>query len=173
MTESKIAETKRILTELTERWPGVFNVKQPVPLAIGIDGELLAAMPEITNAQLRRVLAQWCNRPCYLRALIAGGDRHGLEGVQGTVAEDAAKRAMAQMEALTANVFEKTKAKRAAIKAEEARQAEATRKKAEKAAEQAKKAASAPPQAKPAAATPKPTGGPVIVVKKRRTLPLA
>jgi sRNA-binding protein len=169
MTESNIAATNRIHAELIERWPDVFNVKKPVPLAIGIHVALLEAIPNITDQQLHRVLARWCNRPHYLKTLIAGADRHGLEGVLGTVSEETAKLAAEQMEALNVKFEEKAKAKR---KAEKARQAEAERKKAEKEAQEAKKAAHAPPPPKPTPATPKPTGGPVIVVKKRRTLPL-
>ena len=173
MTESTIAAINRIRAEMIERWPDVFNVKKPVPLAIGINDSLLEAMPDITAIQLRRVLVRWCNRPYYLMSLTAGADRHGLEGVQGSVTEEQAGFAAEQMEALKAVIGEKAKAKREAKKAEKARQAEANRKKAEKEAQEAKKAAPAPPQPKPTPTTPKPAGGPVIVVKKRRTLPLA
>jgi sRNA-binding protein len=168
MTESNIAATNRIHAELIERWPDVFNVKKPVPLAIGIHAALLEAIPDITDQQLRRVLARWCTRPHYLKTLIAGADRHGLEGILGTVSEDAAKLAAEQMEALDIQFKEKAKAKR---EAEKAKQAEAERKKAEKEAQEAKKAATAPPPPKPTPATSKPTGGPVIVVKKRRAQP--
>ncbi len=171
MTESTIAATNRIRAEMIERWPDVFNVKKPVPLAIGIHAALLEAIPDITDQQLRRVLTRWCNRPHYLKTLIAGADRNGLEGILGTVSEDAAKLAVEQIEALNAHFREKAKAKREAEKAEKARQAEADRKKAEKEAQEAKKAAPAPPPPKPTPATPKPTGGPVIVVKKRRAPP--
>jgi sRNA-binding protein len=168
MTANTSTETKLILAKLIERCPDLFNVKKPVPLAIGINDALLEAMPDITAVQLRRVLVRWCNRPYYLMALTAGADRHGLEGVQGSVTEEQAGFAAEQMEALKAVIGEKAKAKREAKKAEKARQAEANRKKAEKEAQEAKKAASAPPPPKPAPTTPKPAGGPVIVVKKRR-----
>ena len=171
MTESIVAATNRIRAEMIERWPDVFNVKKPVPLAIGINDSLLEAMPDITAVQLRRVLVYWCNRPYYLKAMTAGADRHGLECMQGSVTEEQAGFAAEQMEALKALIGEKAKAKREAEKAEKARQAEAERKKAEKEAQEAKKAASAPPPPKPTPTTPKPAVGPVIVVKKRRTLP--
>jgi sRNA-binding protein len=129
---------------------------------------LLEAIPDITDQQLRRVLTRWCNRPHYLKTLIAGADRNGLEGILGTVSEDAAKLAVEQIEALNAHFREKAKAKREAEKAEKARQAEAERKKAAKEAQEAKKATHAPPPPEPTPATLKPTGGPVIVVKKRR-----
>lgn len=168
MIDSKLDETNRIRAELAERWPTMFNVKKGVPLAIGIHDALLEAMPDITATQLRRVLAHWCNRPHYLAALAPGADRHGLEGVQGTVTEEAAAFAAKRLKMLQAQFAEKAKAKREAEKAEQARQAEAKRKKAEK---EAQKAAPAPPPPKPTPATPKPAEDPVIVVKKRRTSP--
>jgi sRNA-binding protein len=183
MTESTIAAINRIRAEMIERWPDVFNVKKPVPLAIGINDSLLEAMPDITAVQLRRVLVNWCNRPYYLKTLTAGADRHGLEGMQGSVTEEQAGFAAERVEALNALLVEKAKAEKAkakreaekaeeAEKAKKARQAEVERKKAEKEAQKTKKAATAPPPPKPTPATPKPTGGPVIVVKKRGTLPL-
>ena len=169
MTESIVSATKRIRAEMIERWPDVFNVKKPGPLAIGINDALLEAMPDITSVQLRRVLVRWCNRPYYLMALTAGADRHGLDGVQGTVTEEQAVFAAEQLKILHTKFVEKAKAKR---EAEKARQAEAERKKTEKEAQEAKKAAPAPPPQKPpTSATPKSTGGPVIVVKKRRAPP--
>jgi len=183
MTANTSTETKLILAKLIERWPDLFNVKKPVPLAIGINDALLEAMPDITAVQLRRVLVYWCNRPYYLKAMTAGADRHGLECMQGSVTEEQAGFAAERMEALNALFVEKAKAEKAkakreaekaeeAEKAKKARQAEADRKKAEKEAQKTQKAANAPPPPKPTPATQKPTGGPVIVVKKRRTLPL-
>jgi sRNA-binding protein len=169
MTESTAATTNRIRAGLIERWPDLFNVKKPVPLAIGIHAALMKAMPDITEQQIRRVLVRWCNRPHYLAALTTGADRHGPDGVQGTVTEKAAKLAAEQLKMLQDRFVEKAKAKIEVEKAEKARQAEAKRKKAEK---EAQKTAPAPPPQNPAPATPKPAG-PVIVVKKRRTQPPA
>jgi sRNA-binding protein len=190
MTESTAAKTKRIRAELIERWPDLFNVKKPVPLAIGIHAALLEAMPDITEQQLRCVLVGWCNHPRYLTKLTAGADRHGLEDIQGTVTEEAENRAVEQLKTLQAQAVEKAKAKRESEQAEQARQAEAKRMKAEREAKKAEKvkqaeakkknkekeaknAAPAPLPANPDPATAKPAGGPVIVVKKRRATPLA
>ena len=85
MTESKLDTTRRIRAELVERWPALFNEGKPVPLAIGIRKTLLAAMPKVTDELIGRVLRSWCFRPQYLAALTAGADRHGLEGIDGTV----------------------------------------------------------------------------------------
>ena len=171
MTESTAVTTKRIRAELIERWPDLFNVKKPVPLAIGIHAALLEAMPDITEQELRRVLVGWCNHPHYLTALTAGANRHGQQGIQGTVTEEAENQAVEQLKTLQAQAMEKAKAKREseqAEQAEKARQAEAKKKNKER---EAQKAAPAPPPPNPVPATPKPAGGPVIVVKKRRSSP--
>lgn len=165
MTESNIAATKRIRVRLAERWSALFNEKKPVPLAISIHEALLEAMPDITADQLRRALAPWCNRPRYLAALTAGADRHGLEGIQGTVTEEQAAVAAERFKAAQALFWEKNKAKH---KAEKARQAEAKKKAENLEAQKTKQAEPPPAPPKPApAAPPKPTG-PVIMVKKRR-----
>lgn len=179
MTESNVATIDRVRAQLAERWPTLFNAQKPVPLAIGINDALLAALPDVAANHLRRVLAGWCGRPRYLAALTAGADRHGPEGVQGKVTEEQAADAAERLKALRAMFLEKEEAKR---KAEQARQAEAEKraaKKAEKLA--AKKAKSAepppaPPKKKPAppeqpapAAASKPAG-PVVIVKKRRSV---
>ena len=174
MTEESIAAaTQRVRAQLAERWPALFDEKKPVPLAIDINDALLAALPEVTADQIRRVLAKWCNRPHYLAALAAGADRHGPDGVQGTVTEERAAAAAEQVKALQDLFRERAKAKR---KAEKAIRAAAKKKAEEKkqaeeaaAAKQAKQAEPPPPPPpKPAPAAAKPAG-PVIIVKKRRS----
>jgi sRNA-binding protein len=164
MTESNLAAARRVHAQLAERWPALFDEKKPVPLAIGISDALLEAMPDATAAPLRRALGGWCKCPRYLAALVAGADRHGLEGVQGTVTEEQAADAAERFKAIQAAFRENDEAKR---QANIARLANA-RKKAEKAeAQKAKQAEQPPAPPKPAAAAPKPAG-PVIIVKKRR-----
>lgn len=174
MTESNNTATDRARAQFIERWPTLFNMKKPLPLAIGINDALCAAMPDIGAGPIRRALAYWCNRPRYLSVLAAGAERHGLDGVQGVVTEEQAADAAERLKTLQALFKEKEEAKR---KAEEAKKAAAERKKAaaaEKAqkaeakkAKKAKPAAPPPAPPKPAAETPKPAA-PVIVVKKRR-----
>lgn len=131
MTESHNAATRRISAQLTERWPALFNAMKPVPLAVGIHAALHAAMPDITAGQLRRVLAPWCKRPRYLATLAVGADRHGLEGIQGTVTEAQAADAAEMLKAAQTRFRERAEAKRQAEKAmrasakEEAEQAKA------------------------------------------------
>jgi sRNA-binding protein len=184
MTEESYAATiNRISTQLSERWPDLFNTHKPVPLAIGIHSALHEAFPDVTAAQLRRVLAAWCRKPRYLSALQTGTARHGLQGVDGEVTEAQAADAAKMLKGLKDRFKQKAIAKKEAEKAmqaaaqrkaerlkakeeekakkEKAKQEEQARKAAEQAAAQAKKAAAAKP------------AGPVVIVKKRRFTPPA
>jgi ProP effector len=177
MTENNTAATNRIRSQLAERWPALFDAMKPVPLAIGIDKALLAAMPDVTANQLRRVLPPWCNRPRYLAVLAAGADRHRLEGVQGAVTEEQAADAAVMLKAARARFKEKNKARHReerAMRAAAKKKAEQAKAKEEADAEAKRKAEEAEAQkakrAKPPPAKPKPAG-PVIIVKKRRFAP--
>ena len=48
------------------------------PLALGIDQDLVAALPQFDPALIARVLANHCRRPRYLKALARGGKRFDL-----------------------------------------------------------------------------------------------
>jgi sRNA-binding protein len=177
--ESHSAATQRINAQLAERWPDLFNVMKPVPLAIGIYDALLEAMPDVTADQLRRVLSRWCNRPRYQAALTAGAERHGLEGVQGEVTEQQAADAAEMLKAAQTHFKAKAEAKRQAEKAVQAaarkkaeqakakEEAEAKKKAEETEAQKARQVEPPPVPPKPAPATAIPAG-PVIMVKKRR-----
>ena len=53
---------------------GKFDVfKRFKPLALGIDQDLIAAMPQYDSALIMRVLANHCRRPRYLKALDSTG----------------------------------------------------------------------------------------------------
>lgn len=187
-TESHAAATQRITAHLAERWPHLFNSMKPVPLAIGIHDTLLAAAPDFTADQLKRVLASWCKRPRYLATLTAGAARHGLDGANGQVTEEQAADAAKTLKALLAHFKEKAEAKRQAeqamIAAAERKAAQAKAKQeaeARKQEEEAKlKAAQAEkavakksnPAGQPAPAVAKPAG-PTIIVKKRKFTPPA
>lgn len=174
MTESKTAAIKRIRTQLAERWPALFDAEKPVPLAIGIREALLEAMPDITAGLLRHILVGWCSHPRYLAALTVGADRHGLEGVQGTVTEEQAANALELLKAAQTRFREKAEAK---LQAKKVMQAAANKKKAEQAKQveppltPPKPVAAKPALSKPPV-TPKPatakSAGPVITVKKRK-----
>ncbi|MFD1245957.1 ProQ/FINO family protein [Paralysiella testudinis] len=48
------------------------------PLALGIDQDLVAALPQFDATLIARVLANHCRRPRYLKALSRGGKRFDL-----------------------------------------------------------------------------------------------
>lgn len=58
---------------------GKYDVfKRFKPLALGIDQDLIAALPQYDAALIARVLANHCRRPRYLKALARGGKRFDL-----------------------------------------------------------------------------------------------
>ncbi len=74
-TMSKKKQTDMI----AEHIYGKFDVfKRFKPLALGIDQDLVAAMPQYDPALIARVLANHCRRPRYLKALAKGGKRFDL-----------------------------------------------------------------------------------------------
>lgn len=76
------------LAVFAERFPACFTPGKPVPLAIGINKQICAALT-ISEQHCRAALARWTSRPSYLHALAAGGARFNLDGSEaGTIAED-------------------------------------------------------------------------------------
>jgi sRNA-binding protein len=161
---------KHVTTQLAERWPDLFDLKKPVPLAIGIYASLSEAMPDIPPRDLKDAMGYWCSRAQYLIAMTPGAKRHGLDGPQGEITEEAAKDATQRLEAL------KARQKEVGLKirqAEKERQA-AIKKTAEKAATETKaktpEPTSPPADPKTAHKETKPAA-PVVIVKKRRATP--
>jgi len=73
------------LTMLRERFPAVFNLEAPVPLALGVDRELRLLL---ARKRAGRVLSWWCGHPAYRAAVARGGPRYNLDGsVAGEVTE--------------------------------------------------------------------------------------
>ena len=87
------------------------------PLAVGIDQDLVAALPQFDPSLIARVLANHCRRPRYLKSLARGGKRFDLNNrfkgevspeeqaiaqqhpaVQQDLAAQAARKATAQEE---------------------------------------------------------------------------
>ena len=87
------------------------------PLAVGIDQDLVAALPQFDPSLIARVLANHCRRPRYLKSLARGGKRFDLNNrfkgevspeeqaiaqqhpaVQQDLAAQAARKAAAQEE---------------------------------------------------------------------------
>jgi ProP effector len=67
---------------LTEHYPAAFPRERPDirPLKIGIREDIQAAHPELDPGEARRMLACWCGRPSYQRAVRRGGPRIDLAG---------------------------------------------------------------------------------------------
>lgn len=58
---------------------GKYDVfKRFKPLALGIDKDLVAALPQYDPALIARVLSNHCRRPRYLKSLARGGKRFDL-----------------------------------------------------------------------------------------------
>lgn len=74
-TMSKKKQTELIADHIYGKYD-VF--KRFKPLAVGIDQDLVAALPQYDPALIARVLANHCRRPRYLKALARGGKRFDL-----------------------------------------------------------------------------------------------
>lgn len=59
------------------------------PLAIGIENDLIAAMPQFDPQLIGRVLSNHCRRPRYIKAIAKGGKRFNLNNrFQGEVSPE-------------------------------------------------------------------------------------
>ena len=76
-TMSKKKQTDMIADHVYEKYD-VF--KKFKPLAVGIDQDLIAALPQFEATLIARVLANHCRRPRYIKALARGGKRFDLNG---------------------------------------------------------------------------------------------
>ena len=113
-TMSKKKQTDMIADHIYSKYD-VF--KRFKPLAVGIDQDLVAALPQFDPSLIARVLANHCRRPRYLKSLARGGKRFDLNNrfkgevspeeqaiaqqhpaVQQDLADQAARKAAAQEE---------------------------------------------------------------------------
>ena len=90
-----------ILLLLRSRWPIVFDIQRPRPLAIGAGDELLARSEElsVSRSAIRDFLRWWTNSDRYLR-MLATPDmrRHTLEGTDaGPVLDEHRRIAAVQL----------------------------------------------------------------------------
>lgn len=74
---SKKKQTQMITDHIYHKYD-VF--KRCKPLALGIDKELIADLPQFDPSLISRVLTNHCHRPRYLIALSRGGKRFNLRG---------------------------------------------------------------------------------------------
>jgi sRNA-binding protein len=110
MTKPTIAR----IGPLIAAWPRAFTAGIPRPLATGIHLDM-AADGRFTAEQIGRLLGVYCGRPRYLRALVAGAFRIGLDGkptaLRVTTEEEAhARERLAKADAAKAAKAAKKKA---------------------------------------------------------------
>lgn len=74
-TMSKKKQTDMIADYIYKKYEVFSRFK---PLAIGIEKDLIAALPQFDPRLISRVLSNHCRRPRYLKALARGGKRFGL-----------------------------------------------------------------------------------------------
>jgi sRNA-binding protein len=85
---------------LAARFPATFSADLELvkPIAIGIRQAIQLQCPDIPPKQLRWALGLYCSHGSYLRSLIEGAPRIGLDGTpSGSVTADAAQAAAATL----------------------------------------------------------------------------
>jgi len=89
---------------LVERFPNLFMGKGrlKIPLAIGIDKELFRLMPDISRKRIRSALHNYTSGPLYLKTLVAGQYRYGIDGhPAGIVTPEQADHAKERLRAMS------------------------------------------------------------------------
>jgi len=67
---------------LEATYPKAFNFKEPKPLKLGIELELLVASSPYSKSQLRKCLRAYCTSRGYLKAIVEENWRYNLNGEQ-------------------------------------------------------------------------------------------
>ena len=93
-TKTRFGQSAKIADELMPLlkalYPKTFSRFRP--LKLGIDRDLKAELPELSNKKIDRVLWFYTSSRSYLSALRIGADRYGLDGnPAGTVTENEAE----------------------------------------------------------------------------------
>lgn len=115
-TMSKKKQTDMIADHIYGKYD-VF--KRFKPLALGIDQDLVAALPQYDPALIARVLANHCRRPRYLKAIARGGKRFDLNNrFKGEVTPE--EQAVAAQHPSVKEALERQAAKQAQAAAPEA-----------------------------------------------------
>lgn len=92
-TMSKKKQTEMIAEYLYSKYEVFRRFK---PLAIGIEKELAADMPQFDPALINRVLSNHCRRPRYIKSVARGGKRFNLQlRFQGTITPEEQEHALA------------------------------------------------------------------------------
>lgn len=100
---------KQELAKWAETYPEVFILSQPKPLKIGIHTDLQAAT-DLTEKQVKRVLANYVKLPRYFACVVEGAERIDLTGKEcGKVTAEEAAFAQQNLAKLKAKREEKAK----------------------------------------------------------------
>ena len=95
--------------------PMLFEAKNPLPLAVGVREEILAAHPGTDERKLHRLLSWWTGRPSYLRRMTEGAVRHGLSETRSEVTAEQAEFARKTLDKIAVNAKPPAAIQRAAI----------------------------------------------------------
>lgn len=120
-TMSKKKQTEMI----AEYIYGKYDVfKRFKPLSVGIENDLIQALDQFSPELIKRVLANHCRRPKYIKSVARGGKRFNLDNrFQGEVSEEERLHALEQPGIREA--IEKQDARRAEAQAKKQVQADA------------------------------------------------
>lgn len=120
-TMSKKKQTEMI----AEYIYGKYDVfKRFKPLSVGIENDLIQALGQFSPELIKRVLANHCRRPKYIKSVARGGKRFNLDNrFQGEVSEEERLHALEQPGIREA--IEKQDARRAEAQAKKQVQADA------------------------------------------------
>jgi len=86
---SALGAARRLLRDLEKRFPVIAEFK---PLAIGIDKQLFAAMPELEKKLARIALSLHTNSTPYLKGMGKGTSRFNLDGTPAGDLEEAHRK---------------------------------------------------------------------------------
>jgi hypothetical protein len=90
---ARIAQRVADLALCRERFPAVFDLARPVPLAIGVHKTLAAIL---SHVRAKYLVIWWTRHPAYVAAVAAGGSRYNLDGTEaGEISEE--HRAVARL----------------------------------------------------------------------------
>jgi ProP effector len=110
------AANQAALQQLFDAYPDVFSRDNVRPLKIGIQEDLIAD-EKLARNRIKRALASYVRNPHYLRSLVAGADRVGLDGQPaGQVSEEEAAHAQAKLDEMRKQRRERQKQERDAAR---------------------------------------------------------
>jgi len=106
------AANQAALQQLCEAYPEVFNRDNVRPLKIGIQEDLIAD-EKLARNRIKRALASYVRNPAYLKALVVGAERVGIDGqASGSVTEEEAAHATEKLDQIKQERRERQKQER-------------------------------------------------------------